>query len=44
MRREKRHELVMTADVYIQNFRPGVAEGLGGGEKQLRELNPLIEQ
>jgi len=40
--REKFHELVKTADVYIQNFRPGVAEELGVGEKQLRELNPRL--
>ena len=40
--REKFHELVKTADVYIQNFRPGVAEDLGVGEKQLRELNPRL--
>jgi crotonobetainyl-CoA:carnitine CoA-transferase CaiB-like acyl-CoA transferase len=40
--REKFYELVKTADVYIQNFRPGVAEDLGVGEKQLRELNPRL--
>jgi crotonobetainyl-CoA:carnitine CoA-transferase CaiB-like acyl-CoA transferase len=32
--------LVIEADVYIQNFRPGVAEKLGAGEARLRELNP----
>jgi crotonobetainyl-CoA:carnitine CoA-transferase CaiB-like acyl-CoA transferase len=32
--------LLATADVFIQNFRPGVAERLGLGEPQLRELNP----
>ncbi|MFL6691844.1 MAG: CaiB/BaiF CoA transferase family protein, partial [Ramlibacter sp.] len=40
--REKFYELVKTADVYIQNFRPGVAEDLGVGEAQLRELNPRL--
>ncbi|PWE27105.1 carnitine dehydratase [Pararhodobacter marinus] len=34
------HELVATADVFIQNFRPGVAEKLGAGEDTLRALNP----
>ena len=33
-------ELIAEADVYIQNFRPGVAEKLGVGEKRLRALNP----
>jgi crotonobetainyl-CoA:carnitine CoA-transferase CaiB-like acyl-CoA transferase len=32
--------LVSEADVYIQNFRPGVAEKLGAGEARLRTLNP----
>jgi crotonobetainyl-CoA:carnitine CoA-transferase CaiB-like acyl-CoA transferase len=40
--RERLHALVKTADVYIQNFRPGVAEQLGVGEAQLRELNPRL--
>ncbi|MEO5669491.1 MAG: CoA transferase [Ramlibacter sp.] len=40
--RDKLYELVKTADVYIQNFRPGVAEQLGVGEQQLRELNPRL--
>src|SRR3569623_648536 len=40
--REKFYELVKTADVYIQNFRPGVAEDLGVGEKQLRGINPRL--
>jgi len=34
------HQLVKTADVFIQNFRPGVAEKLGVGEAALRALNP----
>jgi crotonobetainyl-CoA:carnitine CoA-transferase CaiB-like acyl-CoA transferase len=34
------HALAAEADVYIQNFRPGVAEKIGAGEAQLRALNP----
>jgi len=30
-------ELVRTADVYIQNFRPGAAERLNVGEERLRK-------
>ena len=32
--------LVRSADVYIQNFRPGVAERLNAGEARLRSINP----
>jgi crotonobetainyl-CoA:carnitine CoA-transferase CaiB-like acyl-CoA transferase len=35
-------ELVRSADVYIQNFRPGAAERLGAGSKQLLEHNPKL--
>ena len=35
-------DLVATADVFIQNFRPSVAEKLGVGEQALREINPGI--
>lgn len=35
-------DLVRSADVFIQNFRPGVAERLGAGEEQLREVNPEL--
>jgi crotonobetainyl-CoA:carnitine CoA-transferase CaiB-like acyl-CoA transferase len=35
-------KLVGEADVYIQNFRPGVAEKIGAGEARLRELNPRL--
>jgi crotonobetainyl-CoA:carnitine CoA-transferase CaiB-like acyl-CoA transferase len=35
-------KLVGEADVYIQNFRPGVAEKLGAGEARLRESNPRL--
>ncbi len=34
--------LISTADVYIQNFRPGTAERLGVGEARLREINPRL--
>ncbi len=34
--------LIEGADVYIQNFRPGVADKLGVGEKRLRALNPKL--
>lgn len=32
--------LLTNADVFVQNFRPGVAERLGLGEADLRALNP----
>ena len=35
-------ELVKTADVFIQNNRPGAAERMGMGEKALREINPRL--
>jgi crotonobetainyl-CoA:carnitine CoA-transferase CaiB-like acyl-CoA transferase len=34
--------LIGQADVYIQNFRPGVAEKLGVGAVRLRALNPRL--
>jgi crotonobetainyl-CoA:carnitine CoA-transferase CaiB-like acyl-CoA transferase len=34
--------LVATADVFIQNFRPGVAERMGFGEAALRAVKPDI--
>lgn len=36
------HELIAGADVFIQNFRPGVAEKLGAGEEELRAINPRL--
>lgn len=36
------HELIRGADVFIQNFRPGVADKLGAGEKELMALNPKL--
>lgn len=35
-------KLIAQADVYIQNFRPGVAEKIGAGEARLRGLNPRL--
>jgi crotonobetainyl-CoA:carnitine CoA-transferase CaiB-like acyl-CoA transferase len=35
-------QLVDSADVYIQNFRPGTAERLGAGVERLRERNPRL--
>lgn len=36
------HDLIATADVFIQNFRPGVAEKLGAGAEELQRLNPKL--
>jgi len=36
------HDLVAGADVFIQNFRPGVADKLGAGEAELRKHNPKL--
>jgi crotonobetainyl-CoA:carnitine CoA-transferase CaiB-like acyl-CoA transferase len=36
------HDLVAGADVFIQNFRPGVADKLGAGEAALRAVNPKL--
>ncbi|WP_417419970.1 CaiB/BaiF CoA transferase family protein [Halomonas sp.] len=36
------HQLIEGADVFIQNFRPGVAEKLGVGEDTLRSVNPKL--
>ena len=35
-------KLVATADVFIQNFRPGVVERLGADEKAVRQIAPSI--
>jgi crotonobetainyl-CoA:carnitine CoA-transferase CaiB-like acyl-CoA transferase len=40
--REVFDRLIASADVYIQNFRPGTAERLGAGVKRLRGLNPRL--
>jgi len=38
--REAFDALIATADVFVQNFRPGVAERMGIGEASLRALRP----
>jgi len=35
-------ELIASADVYIQNFRPGTADRLGAGRQRLQDLNPKL--
>jgi crotonobetainyl-CoA:carnitine CoA-transferase CaiB-like acyl-CoA transferase len=35
-------KLIAEADVYLQNFRPGVAEKIGAGETRLRGINPRL--
>lgn len=40
--REIFDELIASADVYIQNFRPGTADRLGAGETRLRDINPRL--
>ncbi len=34
------HDLVRTADVFIQNYRVGTAERIGAGYQKLQEINP----
>ncbi len=36
------HELVRTADVFVENYRPGALEKLGLGYKALAQLNPRL--
>ena len=36
------YRLIKDADIFAQNFRPGVAERLGFGYKALSEINPRI--
>jgi crotonobetainyl-CoA:carnitine CoA-transferase CaiB-like acyl-CoA transferase len=36
------HELIASADVFIQNFRPGVAERIGVGYADLQKINPRL--
>jgi len=40
--REKAHALVREADVFIENFRPGVAERIGLGWAELSAINPRL--
>ena len=39
---ERFDALVAEADVYIQNFRPGVADKIGAGEERLHRINPRL--
>jgi crotonobetainyl-CoA:carnitine CoA-transferase CaiB-like acyl-CoA transferase len=39
---EKFDALIQNADVYIQNFRPGVAERLNTGAERLQTINPRL--
>lgn len=39
---EQFDQLIAGADVYIQNFRPGVAETIGAGDVRLRALNSRL--
>jgi len=36
------HELVRTADVFVENYRPGALDKLGLGYKELSQLNPRL--
>jgi crotonobetainyl-CoA:carnitine CoA-transferase CaiB-like acyl-CoA transferase len=36
------HKLAETADVFVQNFRPGAAERMGIGPDELRKINPNL--
>ena len=36
------YKLVCDSDVFVQNFRKGVAERLGLGYEKIREINPMI--
>ncbi|MGH3388495.1 MAG: CaiB/BaiF CoA transferase family protein, partial [Actinomadura sp.] len=40
--RETLDELIRTADVYLHNFRPGVAERLAVGHERLLDINPRL--
>jgi crotonobetainyl-CoA:carnitine CoA-transferase CaiB-like acyl-CoA transferase len=39
---EMLHKLVQTADVFVENFRPGALDKLGLGYKELSKLNPRL--
>jgi len=36
------HDMVRSADVYIQNFRPGAAERMGADYETLKRINPKL--
>ncbi|MCA8929063.1 MAG: CoA transferase, partial [Alphaproteobacteria bacterium] len=35
-------QLIQTADVFVENFKPGTAAGLGIGYEDVRDLNPTL--
>jgi crotonobetainyl-CoA:carnitine CoA-transferase CaiB-like acyl-CoA transferase len=39
---EKLKDMIRRADVLVENFRPGVMEKMGLGERELEELNPRL--
>jgi crotonobetainyl-CoA:carnitine CoA-transferase CaiB-like acyl-CoA transferase len=39
---ELMHKLVATADVFIENYRPGVLKKIGLGYEELSKINPLL--
>jgi CoA:oxalate CoA-transferase len=38
------HKLIETADVFVENMRPGVRDRLGCGEEELKRINPKLIQ
>lgn len=40
--REAFHKLVETADILVENYRPGVMKKLGCGYEKLRDINPRL--
>ncbi len=42
--KEALHDLIKTADVFIENMRPGVRNRLGCGEDELKGINPDLIQ
>ena len=40
--RDALHKMVAQSDVFVQNFRPGVAKRLGFGEDALSKINPSL--
>ncbi|MCP4767598.1 MAG: CoA transferase [Gammaproteobacteria bacterium] len=42
--KEALHRLLKTADVFVENMRPGVRERLGCGEAELKRINPRLIQ
>lgn len=40
--KEALHKLLATADVFVENMRPGVRDRLGCGDADLRRINPRL--